>query len=173
MSQKTLRIATIANQLILTERIREAGILQDIWNKITSKKPKLKKEITDEAIKLAKYLHNNNKIEHIEKKLNIYRNIDSVTNALKALIEEIGEIEDKDKLDQIQGFIDLIEETKTILDKKERDILGKNLAQVLLSNKLVASVVIGTTESLDEDDNSVSDGVTSHPLEDHAEEETD
>jgi len=171
MSNKTLRIASIANELFLSESLREAGILDDAWNFITRKKPRLKKDLTSSAIELSKYLHGpSNKIDFIKSKLGIYRNINSVIKALEFLLENIKNIEEPDRINQVKDFIKLIEEAKTLLDKredkKEKDLLGKNLAEILLSGKLAtASSIVATTEPLDEDDNSIEDGVTSHPLE--------
>jgi len=171
MSNKTLRIASIANELFLSESLREAGILDDAWNFITQKKPRLKRDLTSGAIELAKYLHgHSNKINFIKSKLEVYRNINSVIKALEFLLENIKNIEEPDKIKQVKDFIKLIEEVKDLLDKrkdkKERDLLGRNLAELLLSGKLTtASSITATTEPLDEDDNSIEDGATSHPLE--------
>ena len=45
MLKKHLRIAHIANELYVSEKHREAGILSNLWDKLSRKESRLKKEL--------------------------------------------------------------------------------------------------------------------------------
>lgn len=173
MSSKALRIACIANELYLSEVSREAGLIEDVWNFITRKAPKLQKELTSTAVSLARYLNKSHKVNFIKKKLGTYRNINSLKKALDFLLENLENMnEDRKIIQQVENLIQLIDETKEHLEKKEIDQLGKSIAQTLISNTTTASIITGTSEALESGDkDDVEDGVTSHPLEDGQEEE--
>jgi len=157
MSQRTIRIASVANHLILENRMREAGILKDIWNKITRKKPKIFKEMNEATIDLEKYLRESHKIDFIKSKLELVRNTKSLIKSLDALVQEIKEIKDaQDEIKRISDFKELIKETSEILDTKEMVIFSKAIAQGLLGNTKFASLHVsfegGITEPLEGDD---------------------
>lgn len=164
---KKVKLAGIANCLFL-ERKREAGILD--W----LKKRKLKPSIVKNTKSLGQYLHKSGKIDFIESKLKIAKNLDSLIKALNSLNEHLKEIREqkisrpyiRNKVLEINNLIKNLQEAKNILNKKEQNKLSNILIQELIGKTTLA----GISEPLNENDNSIEDGNSSHPLEENEQE---
>lgn len=172
MSHKSLRIASIANQLLLEDRQRIAIKWFDIKRN--------KNILSDFVPKLSNYLQDSEKIEFIKSKLNLVSSIDSLVKAMNELKDNLKNISERDitsqrdmtpKINWINKITSALENMKNLINKEDQKVLAIQIAQTLMRRSYTGFIASGTTEPLEEDsDDSIEDGITSHPLENHKEE---